>query len=316
VTSSGRIITIGLSPAWDVSCRGRGLDWGRHPEIDEQVTRPAGKALNVSMALAWMGQRSVAAGLWGGEDRDRMQRSIRSITKLVRVRMTMVRGRTRQNITVVDTKNRREMHLRQESRLATPAAVRRLRAGLERIVRRGDYCVLAGAMPAGDSLEPVVDLVKSCRRRGGRIVVDAHGPVLTHLVDERLPWLIAPNVAELGELLGSDIKDTPAGVTAAGRTLLDKVPVVLISRGRRGVILLTRRGGWTGCVKTRCKVLHTVGCGDFLLAGFLASYAHRRNARTALATAVKVASARAWGWTEMHAWPAARQRIDVGLARI
>ena len=312
----GRIITIGLSPAWDVRCQGRGLDWGKHPNIDKQVVRPAGKALNVSMALAWMGQRSVAAGLWGEEDQDRMLKSIRSSTKLVSVRMTMVKGCTRQNITVVDTQSRREMHLRQKSELATRASVRRLRRDLERIVRREDYCVLAGAMPAGELLEPVADLVEICRRKGGRIVVDTYGPILARLVDAGLSWLIAPNVAELGELLGSDVKDTPAGLAAAGRTLLEKVPVVLISHGRRGAILLTRRGAWAGCVRTHGRILHTVGCGDYLLAGFLASYVRCGNARIALATALRVATARAWGWTETHTWLAARRGIDVRLGHV
>ena len=45
-------------------------------DIDEQVVRPAGKALNVSYALAWMGGESVAAGLWGREDYDEMRRAV------------------------------------------------------------------------------------------------------------------------------------------------------------------------------------------------------------------------------------------------
>ena len=62
------VITIGLSPAWDVTCFGRNLDWDLHQDIDEQSIRPAGKALNVSKALAWMGQQNIAAGLWGRDD--------------------------------------------------------------------------------------------------------------------------------------------------------------------------------------------------------------------------------------------------------
>ena len=60
------IITVGLSPAWDITCRGKNLNWGGHENIDEQTITPAGKALNVSKALAWMGRESIAAGLWAG----------------------------------------------------------------------------------------------------------------------------------------------------------------------------------------------------------------------------------------------------------
>jgi len=313
VKSHGRIVTIGLAPAWDVSCRGRGLDWGRHLDIDEQVVRPAGKAMNVSSALAWMGCTSVAAGLWGREDFEQMRQSVRSRSDLVDVKMTAVDGRTRRNVTVVDTLNRREMHLRQKSRLATPASLTRVNGDLKRTVCPDDTCVFAGAMPAGDLLDPVVALVQGCSDMNARVVVDTYGPVLKSLVEAKLPWLIAPNVEELGELLGTDIKDTPAKLAAAAQTLLEKVPVILVSRGKKGAILVTEKGAWAGSAKTRGKVLETVGCGDYLLAGFLAAHARGSNPQTTLATALKAATARAWGLTETKTWAAARRGVEVEI---
>ncbi len=309
--SSGRIITIGLSPAWDVSCRGRDLEWGRHPEIDEQVVRPAGKALNVSSALAWMGRESVAAGLWGREDYDSMRRAVQGQGDFVRVEMTRVDGPTRRNITVVDTHRQREMHLRCRSRLANAASIQRLSADLKGLVRAGDVCVFAGAMPGDALLDPIISMVGACRERETRVVLDAHGPALEGLVDARLPWLIAPNVEELAQLLGAEVKDTSARLVAAARPLLEKVPNLLISRGSKGAILVTKRGVWAGRTTTRGKVLETVGCGDYLLAGFLAGYGKRNNARDALTTAIKVATARARGWSETHAWSQTSRRIAV-----
>jgi len=316
VKSKGRIITIGLAPAWDVSCRGRGLDWGRHQEIDEQVVRPAGKALNVSSALAWMGCESIASGLWGREDYEAMRSAVRSMGAFIRLDMTAVAGRTRQNITVVDTKGGREMHLRCKSRLATPASLSRLNGNLSRAVCPDDTCVFAGAMPAGELLDPVVALVQSCRRQGADVVVDTYGPVLKHLVEAGLPWLIAPNVEELAQLLGSQVKDTPAKLLAASKPLLEKVPMLLISRGSKGAILVTRKGAWTGQTTTAGKVLETVGCGDYLLAGLLAGFSQGNNPRTALATALKVATARAWGLTESETWFEASQQIGATVARL
>ncbi len=312
----GRIVTIGLAPAWDISCRGRGLDWGRHAEIDERVVRPAGKALNVSSALAWMGCANVAAGLWGRQDYDRMRETIRSQSRLVRVDMTLVDGRTRENMTVVDTQARREMHLRQASRLATRTSLASLASALKRLVRNDDLCVFSGAMPGDDLLERAIALVEACHSRGARIVLDTYGPALKRLVDARWPGLIAPNVEELCGLLGPQIKDTPAGLVAAARTLLDRVPVVLISRGSKGAILVTKRGAWTGRTTTRGQVLETVGCGDYLLAGFLASYSRRQNARAALATALKAATARAYGLAESQTWSQANRQIEVEVHRL
>jgi 1-phosphofructokinase len=312
------MITIGLAPAWDVSCRGPGLDWGRHAEIDEQVVRPAGKALNVSYALGWMGWPSVAAGLWGQEDGDEMQQAVRAWAGQaphapIDVRMTAVAGRTRRNITVVDTLARREMHLRQKSSLASRDSLRQLDTDLGGLVRAGDLCVFAGAMPGGELLEQTVGLVRTCRRAGARLAVDTSGPVLGAIVEADLAWLISPNVEELRELLGSKVGETPERLIEAGRNLLERVEVVLISRGAEGALVVTRDGAWTGRPETPGQVLSTVGCGDYLLAGFLTGLGEGHDPPAALARGLKAATAHAWGWTERESWARADKEVAVAV---
>jgi 1-phosphofructokinase family hexose kinase len=314
--SKGRIITIGLSPAWDVSCRGRDLDWGRHVEIDEQVVRPAGKALNISYALAWLGRRSIAAGLWGREDYGRMKAAVARLGGRVLTHMTPAEGATRRNITVVDTLHRREMHLRQRSELASKRTLRRLNADLRKLVRRGDTCVLAGATPDGELLEPFLDLVRTCRDARAQVVVDTHGPTLAAVVHEGLASMISPNVEELRGLLGRTVANSPVRLVAAARPLLTKVGRVLVSRGPAGAIIVTKERAWMGRPKTRRRALSAVGCGDYLLAGFLAGMQDSANPPAALAIGLKVAAGRAWGWTETKTWPQVSEEIAVAVESV
>jgi 1-phosphofructokinase family hexose kinase len=316
VDTDDRIVTVGLAPAWDISCRGRDFDWGRHAEMDDQTIRPAGKALNVSYALAWMGLESVAAGLWGREDYDEMQEAISRLGGLIEVEMTTAEGRTRQNITIVDTLHHREMHLRRKSDLASDRSLHRLNVDLSRLIREGDTCVFAGAVPGGALLDPAVDLVWTCRLSGARVAVDTHGPALKAIVEAGLPWLIAPNVGELRELLGSQVEDSPARLMEAGRTLLGRLEMTLISRGENGALIVTKGGAWTGCSRIQDKVLSTVGCGDYLLAGFLAGLQETGDPCAALARALKVATARAWGWTEVKAWSQIDKEIAVAVEAV
>jgi len=313
VENDGRIITVGVSPAWDVCCRGRGLDWGRHAILDEQMVRPAGKAMNVSFALAWMGCPSVAAGLWGRDDHDEMVAAAGWQGGCIQTRMTVVEGRTRRNISVVDTLHHREMHLRDPKSLVSTGNLQILSNDLAGLVRPGDTCVFSGAMPAGEFLEPTVDLVRTCHRGGARITVDTYGPVLRSIVDAGLVWLVAPNVEELCELLGSEIEDTPAGLVEAGRTLLDRVDMALVSRGERGALLIAKTGVWAGHATTRGEALSTVGCGDHLLAGFLAGLGETGDPRAGLAKGLKAATARAWGWTETKTWLQVDKEIAVAV---
>jgi len=310
------IITIGISPAWDITCCGRNLDWDLHQHIDEQSIRPAGKALNVSKALAWIGQQNIAAGLWGCDDCQQMVIAVREMWPSITLRMSTVPGGTRQNVTVVDAATGREMHLRNKSRLASTKTIRKLRADLDAIVGQGSVCVFAGTMPEGELLADITRLVEFCRSRGARIVLDTSGDALMQIVDAGAAWLIKPNVEELRDLLEEPIKDGPVSLAQAGRKLLDKVEIVLISRGVKGSVVVTRKGAWQARCLSRAKVLSTVGCGDFLLAGFLKGLKDKFDARSALNTAIKVATARAWGWTESKTWSQALREIKVAAERV
>jgi 1-phosphofructokinase family hexose kinase len=307
------IITIGLSPAWDITCRGRNIDWGLHQEIDEQTVRPAGKALNVSKALAWMEQKNIAAGLWGSNDHEQMLTMVKRLWPLIRIKMTSVAVSTRQNITIVDSARNKEMHLRNKSRLASAKTLKKLQVDLEKVVQKGSICVFAGTMPDGRLLGDVIRIVEFCKNRGAKIVLDTSGHPLKEIVDTGSVWLIKPNVEELCELLDEQVKDGPVSLAKAGRKLLDKVEVVLISRGAKGGVAVTKKGVWQGCCAGRVKVLSTVGCGDFKLAGFLKDSS---NTSAALQTAIKVATAKAWGWTEKKSWQDVQNRIHVRVGRI
>ncbi len=305
------IITVGLAPAWDITCRGRNLRWGAHQWIEQQTIRPAGKALNVSRALAWLGRKSIAAGLWGRSDYRQMLRDVQSSWPLIKVGMTAVAGDTRRNVTVVDAAMGKEMHLRNANPLASTAALKQLQADLQKIVRRGSICVFAGAMPDGKLLNSVIRIIKSCASRGAKIVLDTSGPALGKIVATGDVWLIKPNVAELRELAGRKIKDEPASLAGAARELLDRVKMVLISRGVKGGLLVTKQGIWQARCFGRAKVLSTVGCGDYLLASFLKSLSENCDPATALKTAVKVGTAKAWGRTENRQWSRVQREMPI-----
>ncbi|MBL7152761.1 MAG: hypothetical protein ISS79_03530 [Phycisphaerae bacterium] len=311
---ASKIVTVGLCPSWDTVCRFDGIEWGEHKLVDSATCRPAGKALNISRALAWTGRKNVAAGLWGRDDYEQMKKAMRELRGLVTVKMTAVEGGTRRNVTLVDTAGDREMHLRFPCGLASAKALIKLGADLKAIVKKGDICVLAGLMPESKLFGRVVRIVRDCSGRGGRIVVDTYGEALRRIVDTQLAWMINPNVAELRELLGEDVADRPASLARASRRLLDKVEIVLISRGKKGAVVVTSEGAWQGRCVGRGRVQSTVGCGDYLLGGFLKGLIESSNAGSALKIALKVATAKAWGWTEEKTWAQAQRQIQIDVS--
>jgi len=313
------IITVGFSPAWDVVCYGEGLEWGQHKLVTSASPIPAGKAMNISRALAWMGEQSIAAGLWGKEDYQQLIKALRPWKELIKVKVTSVIGRTRLNITIVDVAKRREMHLRNKSDLASKSTLRQLKADLQMIVNRNTICVFAGLMPEDSLLKDVIGIIKDCSNRGAKVALDTSGDVLRQILNKASVWLIKPNVAELCEMLGERIKDSSVSLAKAARGLLDKVEIILISRGPKGAVVVTGQGAWQARAVDSGKDKiggSTVGCGDYLLAGFLKSLKNGAGDGFALATAIRVATAKAWGWTEDKTWQKVQRKIKVEISGI
>ncbi len=261
------ILTIGISPSWDIACFARDIRWGRHQRIDHQTLIPAGKALNVSRALATLGRSSIAAGLWGKSDIVQAKELLSKIS-LIRPRFTAVPGQTRYNITLVNTRRHDEMHLRCPNSLAAQRSMNLLYDDLADRVHSRCVCVFCGAIP-DEAIEASIRMIRLCRRRGARVVVDTSSPALKAIVEEGGLWLIKPNVEELSELVGGSVANTHCEILKAARQCTDKAETVLVSRGKRGAMAISSSTAYAGEIHEKRKAFHTVGCGDYLLAGFV-----------------------------------------------
>jgi len=305
-----QIVTVGVSPAWDVVCSGDDIKWARHCNVT-QKRNVAGKAFNLSRCLAWMGVRNVAAGIWGENDYNQMLEGVAPLAGLVDVRFIKAAGSTRENITVVDRSGAREMHLQMESKLATSDSLQKVKDALASIVNKESICVFSGSMPAGDLQPDIVGIAEMLKSNAGHVVVDSRGPSLKYLVDIGGLSVIKPNLAELSELIGKDVADQSDAIIDAANTMLDKVHTIVVSRGAKGAIAVTKDSVWKASSITTGKVISTVGCGDYLLAGFISE----QNIEAGLITGIKVASARAWGWPDKISWQEAQKKIEVEVCQ-
>ena len=312
-----KIITIGLSPSWDVTVTGKSLDWGRHKVIDSASTRPAGKALNINRALAWMGCKSTATGLWGKADYSRMSNETAPLKKFIDLKLILAAGSTRTNVTVLDSAAKKEMHLRSVSELATEASLKRLNVELKKIVTRNSMCVFAGSMPDKSLAKETEELIRTCACTGAQVVVDTSGPPLRKLTESGYVSRITPNVEELRDLLRCNIPDTPTALSKAGRVLFRSVDTVLVSRGKKGVVLITTEGIWAGRAILKGKrIVSTVGCGDYLLAGFLYGLKENKGYARTLERALKAATAKVIGITESISSKQAVRQVQTQVRRL
>lgn len=261
----GKIITVGLSPAWDVKCIGNQINWGSHSIADSMTITPAGKALNVSKALAELKIPSTAAGLWGTEDIENLYATVKSYKKYLKLSMTTVQGRTRSNFWILNPKLKKEMHIRNKSTLENKSSLAKLKKQLLPQISNNDIVVFSGAM----SLD-AIGLVKSAASITPYIVADTSDQILTKLLKSKKLWLIKPNFQEFCHLINKKIPNTPKIIFTQAQNLLKYCPNILITRGSKGAVFINQDFQIIQDLPKTQLAQATVGCGDYSLAGFLA----------------------------------------------
>ena len=296
-----KIVTIGLSPAWDRTIEVQNINWGQHKVISTVKIIPAGKALNINRALAQMGQKSVAAGLWGQDDWNEMKQATADLKNFVQARFTKAKGATRENITIIDIVKKHEIHLRGKSNLADEKSLSDLNGNLQKIITKNSICIFAGALPSGRLLKKAVRLIETAKKKGAKVVIDTLGTALKKATAAGGLFVIKPNIEELGELIGRKMPNERNAIIAAAKKLLNKTKFVLVSRAQKGAILIGRdtvlSARYTG---RKHDVYNTVGCGDFLLAGFIGELGKTGNLKKALEKGLKAATAKAFGRLSIH----------------
>lgn len=290
-----KIITIGLSPCWDKTVEIKDINWGQHKIISAQRIVPAGKALNINKALAQMGRKSIIAGLWGCDDWYEMKKATAYLRNFVQIRLTKAKGKTRENITVIDTANKRQIHLRSKSNLVNEKSLSDLNRNLKEIITKDSICIFTGAMPEKKLLDRTISLIETAKKKKAKIVVDTSGAALKKIVAKGGLFVIKPNVTELGEIVGRRIPNQKSAITVAAKKLLEKTMFVLVSRAEKGAILIGRdvllSARYAG---RKYDVYNTVGCGDFLLAGFINEFCKTGNLKAALEKGLEVATQKAF----------------------
>ena len=287
----GKLIAVCLHPVIDRTFEVPCLDLGGVVRGRQVMVEAAGKGVNVAHTLAALGMDVLATGFLGRRDTASFEVSFDATR--VTARFVRVAARTRESLTLVEKEAGRDTHI-----LDSPMKVRReeldrFRKLAQRSVKPGDWVIFSGSCPAGVRQSDFISLIRAAAAGGGRVCVDTAGGMLRAAMKTR-PWLIKPNLEELSDLVGRKLA-TRAEALVAARSLLKlkRCGMLLASLGEDGAILVTPEGAWHARETRRATktVVHTVGCGDALLAGFLAAHAAGKSLMEALRYGVACGSA-------------------------
>jgi len=305
------IITVTLNPAIDRVIEVDGFAVGTHQVGRELLRVPAGKGVNVSRVLAAMDVPSTATGFLGVENFAAYQPLFGGLITDAFVRLP---GRTRENITITDRRTRQDTHIRDVGLSVDAAAMDRLKDTLCRLAAPESLFIFSGSLPPGVTPGAFAELVTGCLNNGARVAVDTSGTALTAVASLPL-WLAKPNTEELPQLVGRDVCDDQ-GQVAAARSLSVRVANVLLTCGRQGAYLFTGDVAMHAVAPLDAtEIVSTVGCGDVILAAYVAGVHKGTPVTNAFSEAVAYAAACAMTFDPAGTDPAAvqtcRQRLRI-----
>lgn len=257
------IYTVTLNPALDYLVSSRDFAPGKINRYEDCICRPGGKGINVSLLLSSLGVETTALGLaagFTGREVARLAEEAGCKTDF----LFLPQGHTRINIKVSSDG---ETDLNGVGPQVPEGYGERLGEKLSSL-RAGDGLVLAGSVPPTMPPQIYAQLLDRVKDRELLTVVDTTGPSLLGTLPYR-PFLIKPNLEELGELFGLELTDREGACQCARQLQSMGARNVAVSMGGKGALLVCEDGRQLFCHAVKGETVSTVGAGDSMVAGFL-----------------------------------------------
>ena len=282
------IYTVTLNPSLDYIAECKDFTLGATNRTSSEIIYPGGKGINVSIVLSNLGDRTTALGFLAGFTGEHID----SLIKDMGISSRMIRlndGMSRINLKL---KSKEETELNGMGPNISIIDIARLYQKLESITE-DDILVLAGSIPPSVSEGLYSDIMERLKEKKIKIVVDATKDLLMNVLDKK-PFLIKPNIHELGELFNVKLDSADEALTYALKLKEMGAVNVIISMGKDGAMMVDEYGNSYTMNSPEGKLVNSVGAGDSLVAGFLHKYLETGNYEEAFRYGVCTGSASAF----------------------
>lgn len=259
------IYTVTFNPSIDYIVTVPKISYEDVNRVTDEYIQPGGKGINVSVVLSNIGIRSIATGFVSGFTGEHI------------IHMLDASGICNDFIHTETGMSRINIKIKTDSECEINGMGPKLnKRHIDELFRRlsdmkpGDYLVLAGSVQQSVGSDIYRDLAEYAATKNVRCVVDASGELLLNSISAR-PFLIKPNLSEL-EAISKRQLNTMYDIISAARTLQDNGAAnVLVSMAGDGALLLTCDQQIYYAYAPKGNVINSVGCGDSMVAGFIAA---------------------------------------------
>lgn len=280
--------TVTLNPALDIFIDAPGFRPGTVNAATGFCRVSGGKGLNVARILKSLGAPCTALGIACGTAGDSLLLGLSEMG--IPADFVRAGGETRTNIKITDPNTGITTDINQPGPQIPKSALDELFSRLLGRVCAGDTVALCGSLPKGVPEGIYADWIKELKTLGAAVALDASKNALLRGISAR-PGIIKPNLAELCELLGREIKTAKEALAQCQKIADSGVGLVALSLGAAGA-LFVRSDESVFVPAVRTEVRSTTGAGDSMLAALAFALDRGDGLIDAAAFAVAVSAAR------------------------
>ncbi len=263
------ICTITFNPSIDYVIKVDDFSAGSVNRVVSEEKYPGGKGINVSRVLNNFGIKNKALGFIGGFTGEFIKKSLQN--QGVYTDFIEVTGDTRINVKL---KSKEETEINGSGPIIKEEDLNKLFMKIETLDSE-DYLVLAGNVQKSLPANVYSLIQEKCLSKKVKVIVDTTGEALTSTLKYK-PFLIKPNNHELGEIFGVEIQNREEIIHYAQKLRDMGAENIIISMAAKGALLLCEEGVYHASAP-KGIVKNSVGAGDSMIAGFLASYSQNLN---------------------------------------
>jgi 1-phosphofructokinase family hexose kinase len=173
-------------------------------------------------------------------------------------------------INIVNRRARQQTRVDEAGPLVTPAELDRLRGKWRELLAKSRAAVISGSAPRGVPFSIYAELLTVARRTKVPVILDTRDELLAEGVKAR-PLMVKPNLEEVSALRGRPVQNAQQALAAAQELADGGISIVLVSLGAGGAVAVTRKQGSWMAKPPKVETVSSVGCGDAMVAGFVAA---------------------------------------------
>lgn len=280
------IYTVTFNPAIDYIVNVDDFKTGKVNRSNNDIKYPGGKGINVSRVLNNLGVDTIALGFIGGFTGNFIKTYIED--EGVKTDFIKVEEDTRINVKL---KSDGETEINGYGPTITKENLNSLFDKIKKL-KSDDILVLAGNAQKSVPRDIYAQIQNICIKNSVKVIVDTTGKSLLNTLKNK-PFLIKPNNHELSEAFNVNIDNMDDTIHYAKQLIDMGAQNVVISMAGDGALLICN-GGVYKATTPNGKVKNSVGAGDSLIAGFLASYYREKDILKAFKLGIATGSATAF----------------------